>query len=370
MLRATGVATVIMALPYPGMAHASNWQTAVALPMTVEHDSNPRLDTSGVKAVTRTIIAPDYNLVGTYGRDQFKFGLGVSVEHSSDTSVIKDREDPNLQLGWQRETEKGSYGLAARYVESSTLSSVVEKTGVVVATDGTQKLYSLAGNWSSALSERSTLSNETGYTSVHYDINSLINYNELSNRLVWRYAWSERAEPFLRFDVTRYEPEKGFAVASSNSYTPTAGVKYQFSERLEGTVHAGVNQVSGTNGGSSGQGGVEVRYRGARVDSSLDVSRSSVASGQGGFAEIDQVQGRWSYAVDEISRLGVDASWQDSKGQTPNTLRKYDAWFSRELSPFWIVRLSLMYKERQQDGLPDASGEVFGLTLAYSHPDF
>ncbi|VVN99733.1 hypothetical protein [Pseudomonas fluorescens] len=366
LLRTTGIATAILSLPYSGMAYAATWQSAIALPTTVEYDSNPLLLTSGEKGVTRTIIAPDYSLVGTSGQDEFQFGLGLNVVRSSDTSIVSDREDPRLKLGWQRETETGGFGLTARYEESSTLSTAVQETGVV-APDGTQKLYSLGANWRSALSERSTLVNETDYTHVTYDIDSLINYDELATRFSWNYAWSERVELFTRFGVRRYEPE-GSAVASSNSYTPTVGLNVQLSEKLKGTVYAGLNQVSGTDSDPTGQGGFALQYTGERFDASIDAGRSTVASGDGGFVEVDSLRGTWSYSIDETRRTGFDAAWQDSKGQTPNTLRNLGAWFSQELSPFWNARLSYTYKERQQDGLPDASANVVGLTLIYSYP--
>lgn len=366
--RTTGVATATLILSCSGVAHAATWQSSIAVPSTVEYDSNPLLLTSGEQGVTRTIIAPEYGLVGTSGRDEFQFGLGVYVVRSSDTDIVTDREDPRLKLGWQRETETGGFGLTARYEESSTLSTAVQETGVVAA-DGTQKLYTLGGNWHTALSERSTLLNETDYTHVTYDIPTLINYDELATSFTWSYAWSEQTEVFTRLGVRRYEPEKGSAVASSsNSYTPTVGVNFQLSEQFKGTVYAGVNQVSGSGDGPKGQGGLTLQYTGERFDAIVDAGRSTVASGDGGFVEADSLKGTFSYAIDEIRRTGFDASWQDTKGQTPNTLLNYSAWISQELSPFWIARLSFTYKERQQDGLPDASANIVGMTLIYSYP--
>ncbi|MGV8919515.1 MAG: hypothetical protein ACOH2R_17240 [Pseudomonas sp.] len=355
-------------MPYSGVANAAIWATSVSVPSTVEYDSNPTLATSGEKGVTRSIIAPDFGLVGTSGVDQFLFGLGVNFVRSSETSIIKNREDPTLSLGWERENDKGRFGVTAKYSESSTLSDAVEQTGVV-SSDGTQKLYTLAGNWSRAVSDRSTLENEIEYADAKYDVATLTNYQELANRFTWRYTWDDRTEVFTRFAAKRYEPDSGASVASSNSYSPTVGIKYQFSERLEGGLRLGVDQETGTSSGPTGQGGFDFHYKGERMDASIDVDRSSIASGQGGFSEVDRVQGAWSYALDEVSRVGIDASWQDSKGQTPNTLQKVGAWASRELSPFWLVRLSLLYKQRQQSGLPDANAQVVGLSLTYSFPD-
>lgn len=304
----------ILTLPCSGISYAGTWQSAVALPMTVEHDSNPLLLTTNEKAVTRTIIAPDYTLLGNFDQDQWTFGLGINVERSSDTDVVSNREDPRLSFGWQRETEKGGYGLTARYIESSTLSTEVQETGVTDSTDGTQKLSNIGGNWRSAVTERSTLVNEIDLTHVEYDTTTLTNYDELTNRLSWLYQWNERVELFTRFDATRYEPKDDTnTFGSSNSYTGVAGVNFQISERFTGSVYGGMNEVSNSNSGPTGQGGANLRYTGERVESSVEASRSTIANGENGLVESDELRGNWSYLLDETSRVGVDGSWQKNQ---------------------------------------------------------
>lgn len=195
-----------MMMPLAGVVNAANWQSTVVVPTTVEYDSNPLLLTSEEKGVTRTIIAPDYNLIGQFDRDQLRLGLGMHLLRSSDRSVVDDREDPNLSLGWQRQTETGGFGLLAQYNESSTLSGTVLDTGVVT-TDGTQKMSSLTANWSSAVTERSTLANETRYNHARYDIDTLTGYDEYSNYSSWTYAWSERTDLITGLEARRYEPQ-------------------------------------------------------------------------------------------------------------------------------------------------------------------
>ncbi len=357
-----------MMMPFAGVVSAANWQSSVVVPTTVEYDSNPLLLTSKEKGVTRTIIAPDYNLIGQFDRDQLRLGLGMNLLRSSDRSVVDDREDPNLSLGWQRETETGGFGLLAQYTESSTLSGTVLDTGVVT-TDGTQKMSSLTANWSSAVTERSTLANELRYNHARYDITTLTGYDEYSNYLTWTYAWSERTDLITGFEARRYEPQDTTTAIATNSYVPSIGIKHQFSERLEGAMHVGVNETSGSGGGRRGEGGMSLFYRGSRAEASFSAERSTVASAEGGFAELDMVRGGWSYLVSERNRVGLEASWQDAKGQTPNTLQTYSAWASHEFSRAWDMRFSLMYKERQQDGLPDAEATIVGLTLTYRYPD-
>ncbi len=355
-------------MPLAGVVNAANWQSTVVVPTTVEYDSNPLLLTSEEKGVTRTIIAPDYNLIGQFDRDQLRLGLGMHLLRSSDRSVVDDREDPNLSLGWQRQTETGGFGLLAQYNESSTLSGTVLDTGVVT-TDGTQKMSSLTANWSSAVTERSTLANETRYNHARYDIDTLTGYDEYSNYSSWTYAWSERTDLITGLEARRYEPQDTTTAIASNSYVPSLGIKHLFSERLEGAAHIGVNKTTGSGGGRRGEGGASLFYRGARAEASLSADRSTVASAEGGFAELDMVRGGWSYLVTETSRVGVEATWQDAKGETPNTLQTYSVWASRELSRAWDMRFSLMYKERQQDGLPDAEATIVGMTLTYRYPD-
>jgi len=362
------MAAAIMMMPFAGVVNAAIWQSSVVVPTTVEYDSNPLLLTSEEKGVTRTIIAPDYNLIGQFDRDQLRLGMGMHLLRSSDRSIVDDREDPNLSLGWQRQTETGGFGLLAQYNESSTLSGTVLDTGVVT-TDGTQKMSSLTANWSSTVTERSTLANETRYNHARYDIDTLTGYDEYSNYSSWTYAWSERTDIISGFEARRYEPQDTTTALASNSYVPSIGLKHQFSERFEGAMHAGVNKTTGSGGGRRGEGGMSLFYRGSRAEASLSAERSTVASAEGGFAELDMVRGGWSYLVTETSRLGVDASWQDAKGETPNTLQTYSVWASRELSRAWDMRFSLMYKERQQDGLPDAEATIVGMTLTYRYPD-
>ncbi|MBA6116885.1 hypothetical protein JET76_08345 [Pseudomonas putida] len=357
-----------MMMPLAGVAYAANWQSSVVVPTTVEYDSNPLLLTSKEKGVTRTIIAPDYNLIGQFDRDQLRLGLGMHLLRSSDRSVVDDREDPNLSLGWQRETETGGFGLLAQYNESSTLSGAVLDTGVVT-TDGTQKMSSLTANWSSAVTERSTLANEARYNHARYDINTLTGYDEYSNYLSWTYAWNERTDIISGFEARRYVPQDTTTAVATNSYVPSIGIRHQFSEQLEGAMHVGVNETSGSGGGRRGEGGLSLFYRGARNEASLSAERSTVANAEGGFAQLDMVRGTWSYLLTETRRIGADASWQDSKGQTPNTLQTYSVWASQEFSRAWDLRFSLMYKERQQNGLPDAEATIVGLTLTYRYPD-
>jgi len=349
---------------------AGEWDQSVSLPTSLEYDSNLPLSATKKQGVSRLIIVPAYSLVGTYGIDELKAGLGLHVERSSDQRVSMNREDPNLLLGWRRLTETGEFSLTTKYDQVSSRQAELQDTGRV-ATDSTRKTGSLGGVWRSAVTEFSTLTADADYKTVSYDAGTQTNFNNLSAGIKWDYAWSERIEPFLRFSVSHYDPDKTTAtVASSDYYTVTGGVKMKASEHLEWTAQGGPSRVSARTSDTGWQGSFDMQYRGDRYDAAFNMGRSMTVSGDGGFVAANRVTGTFGYTIDERSGAGFAASWQDNKGNNPNTMQQLGAWASHELSPLLHGRLYYQHKLRRQDGQPDASGDVLGVTLVYSPRGF
>lgn len=361
LLAATGSLGSLSAL-------AGGWQQSISLPATLEYDTNPTLSTTDKTELWRARIAPAYSLTGTFGVDEFKAGLGLMVERPSNRAVSAARQDPNLALGWRRQTETGEFGLTAKYDKASTQSTELQETGRVVR-DGTRTTKSLLGNWRSSISERSSLAADAQHTAVAYDSGTLNSYRNLSAGLTYSHALSARAEPFLRLSASRYEPDSAL-VSSSNLYTVMGGVKYLSSENLEWTAQAGAARVSGSASDTGWLGSFVMRYAAARSDYLLDIGRSVAPSGEGGFVQSDQARGTWTYSIDALTRAGLEASVRKTKGTTPNTMNLVGAWVSRDLSHFWSSRLYYQHKQRQQTGQSDASANVLGVTLVYTHPDF
>jgi hypothetical protein len=349
---------------------AGEWENFVSLPATLEHDSNLPLSRTNKQGVSRLILVPAYSLTGTYGIDEFKAGLGLRVERSSDKRVSNDREDPNLLAGWRRLTETGEFGLTAKYDEVSSREAELQETGRSSA-DSTRKTWSLGGVWRSAITALSTLTADADYKTVSYYAGRQTDYKNLAAGITWAYAWSERIEPFLRFAASHYDPDKSSVRATtSDYYNGTVGVKAKVTEHLEWTAQGGPGRVSARSTDTGWQGSVDVQYRGDRYDAALNMGRSVTTSGDGGFVASDRVACTLGYAIDERSSLGIAASWQDNKGNNPNTMQQLGAWASHELSPFWHARLYYHHRLRTEDRLPDASGDVIGVTLVYRPPSF
>jgi hypothetical protein len=349
---------------------ADEWNQSVSLPTTLDYDSNLPLSTPKKQSVSRLILVPAYSLVGNYGINELQAGLGLHIERSSDQRVSMNREDPNLLLGWRRLTETGEYSLTTTYDQVSSRAAELQNTGGI-GTDSTQKTAALRGLWRSAITELSTLTADADFKNVSYDTGTQTNYNNLAAGIKWDYVWSERIEPFLRFSVSHYDPDKTTATAGkSDYYTTTVGVKVKASEHLELTAQGGPSIVSASATKTGWQGNFDMRYQGDRYDAALNMGRSVTVSGNGGFVAADRVAGTFNYAINERSGLGFSASWQDNKGDNSNTMQQLGAWASRELSPFLYVRLSYQHKLRRQSGQPDASADVLGLTLIYSLSGF
>jgi hypothetical protein len=349
-------------------ATAGEWRQSITLPASLEQDSNPLLSSTNKKGVTRTVLMPTYNLIGNYGIDEIKAGLGLRVERSSDQMISMNREDPNLLLGWRRTTETGEFGLTAKYDQVSSRAAQLEETGLIVG-DSTRNTRSLGGNWRSVLSERTTLTTEAEYKTVTYDSGTLTNFNNTTAGVTWAYAWGDRTEPFLRFSASHYEPEKT-TIPVSDNYLVTGGVKVRASEHLDWTLQGGTSTVLTRTTDTTWQGSFMMNYFGERFDAALNVGRSVSASGEGGFVSADQIKVSHGYALADRSRAGWDASWQNNKATIPNSIRLIGLWGSHELSTDWNLRLYYQHKLRRQSGQPDASGNMLGVTLVFSHPDF
>jgi hypothetical protein len=356
------------------VAHAEQWTHSISAPTSLDYDTNLPMTTSNKRSVTRAIIVPTYNFAGTFGNDEYKLGLGARIERSSDKSVSDDREDPNLSLGWRRMLEKGEFGLNYRFEQASSRTAEFEETGARSG-DGTRTTHALGGSWRHTLSDRNTLTTGLNYQDVSFKDSTSTSYTNTGLSLSYGHQWSERIEPFVFASAGHYEPKSGStassdSIASSDFYTLQGGVNFKVGENLSFTAQLGMGRVDAAKSDTGWLGSIDLRYAGSRYDYSLAGGRAVTPSGEGGFVGSYYMQAAWSYSFSGRTRLGLDASWRDSKGTQPNIYSQAGAWASYDLSHFWSARAYAAYKERREDGQSAASGNVVGLTLTYSHPNF
>ena len=352
---------------------AETWQQAVSARVSTEYDTNPAMTPVNPEGVSRHLFEPSYTLTGNFERDVLKTGLAFQFARSSNETLSPSRNSPTVFMDWLRQTEAGEFGISSRYAETSTRNvDPVNNTGTGNTdpglADNTRASRILSGRWSNALSERSTLVADGSYESVFYSSDTYTNYASRSAGIMFSYLLSEASTPFLRLSRIEYEPAGG---ASPNTFTNTvlAGLNWIASDALSGTLQAGQSKVSNVDEPST-QGGASLRYTGERSQLALSANRQVLPGGLGGFSTVDQVNGNWSYALNEYNSAGIDLGWQKNKFITDFINRTSGAWLQHELNSFWGLRTYYRHNTLSRDGIDDATSDILGLALSYTHTDF
>ena len=362
------LATLLMFTAKEGWA--DSWQQTGSARVSTEYDTNPAMSPTNQEGVSRHFIEPSYTLTGNFDRDVIRTGLALQLARSSNETLSQNRNSPTAFLDWLRQTETGEFGISSRYAETSTRNVGTSNTANTdpALADNTRASRALSGRWSNALTERSTLEATGAYETVLYTGGTYTNYATRSTGLMYSYLWSEAATPFLRMSRADYEPADG-ALPASFTNTVLAGVNWTATDALSGTLNAGQSKVSNADEAST-QGGGSVRYSAERTQLSLSANRSVAPSGLGGFAIVDQVNGSWSYALSEHSSSGIDIGWQKRTVITDITNRTSGAWLQHELNSFLGVRTYYRHNTISRDSINDASSDILGIALTYTHTDF
>jgi hypothetical protein len=355
-------------------AFAETLQHSLVAGIGTDYDTNPRMASGSHDGVMRYRITPQYTGTFTEDLNELIFSAGALIERSSNQKVSRDRNDPNVRLGWRHTLESGEFSLDAAASKMSARTAELANNGQVAA-DTTQTNKSLGSRWQYSLTERLGFALTGDYRSITSDkgnsnSSSLIDYTTTSTGLSVNYNLGENSEIFTSLTASHYEPDNA-ARPSSNTYGGVLGYKRKISDEFAWSLQGGPVRITGVNPVSSWQGGGQVNYTGEKVNASLDVGRSVLASSvTGGFSNSEQVKFQLSYPLDENTRAGADYSWIKSKTVTESTSKVYGIFLSRELSPAWTVMLR--YQNRQMERSPGwaASANMLGVTFNYTLPDF
>lgn len=361
------VRSAALALVLAPVVHANVLQHAVALPMTIEYDSNPRLDANNPAGLWLTRVAPAYTVSGRGAVDELQATLSLVVERSSDRSQRIDRQDPALMLRWTREAPRDRIMLEGRYDKTATRISELSE-GITGDGNGTRTSKALLGLWRTALTERLNLSVDTDFRDQSYDRGAFIDHRTLNAGLTLSYELSERTEGFLRLASMRYEPRGSGDI--SRHHSALLGVAWAQSELTRWTVQGGASTVAGSDEKPGWLASVSGRFIGQRLEGEIEAGRFVTASALGAMRESDQVQGALRYAVSDRSHAGLDLSLRKNRDVRPNTVKQASLWFGRELSERWSVRVHTTHRRRESDDAGASAANIVGLTLTYVHPDF
>lgn len=359
---------------------AADFESNFSLPLTLDFDTNPTMASNNRSAVWKYGSSPRINLQLADGINQWSTDGTLRVVRSSDKNLVIDREDPVINMKWQRELERGSISVLGHYDEMSTRDTQLDDTGDVVVKETTRSYRSLGVKWSRIMTERLTLSLGGNYTDTRYSKSTQVNQTNQSLNASLGYAWTEFLRPSVQFGVSHQMPDRG---AASKLYTTGLGLDWDVSERMSVNLHGGLRKiVSETSGGgvttqtgASGMGwnaDSSVKYALERSTYTLNLSRSTEPSGTGGFKEKDQIKGSAIYDISDISRFGVDLSLRrvfsgnpTGGSQNSNENSLVSVWVTRALSKTWNAKFQVQTKDTKNSGV-ESRGNILGISLTYA----
>lgn len=387
--RLAGVSILVAGLIFSTkQVFADSWQSAVAYKASTEYDTNPSLSPSYSGGVWRVMYEPGYLLSGTDGANQYRAGVGVQVERSSDPTQSLDRNNRNAHLGWLRQGEENTVGLSATYYEMDIRNGGVNvatpgitatpTAAAIVATEGVNGVRtsrSASATWSHALTERNKLTLDEYYDRVTYVDAPYVNYSLQKTGLRYEYQATAGSTPFVYAAQYRYVPTGGGApiglatgMVGADLKTENATLTFQ-SGAYRDSVENSVQHNSGIIGS------IEAHYMGDRNQFAVIVGHMVWASGLGGFAKTDQKKVGWKYAVDENSNAGIDLEKDDyhyleAANLPDSTATIADVWMERNLNFSWKMRTYVRHRTYKRVGLGGAFSNIIGVSFVYLNPDF
>ncbi len=350
---------------FPAQTLASSWQQSGTARITTEVDTNPTLSSTYPTGIWRTILVPSYTLKKIGDVNELSAGLSAQIARASNKMLSQDRNDPSSFLDWRRKSGTGEFGLTANYDEVATRIAEINNTDLGY-TDGTRSSRTLSGNWSNALTERSTLALNGAYNDVTYQGGTYIDYVTRSGSMNFNYALGKRGSPFIKMSYKDTKP------TGSNTLTRFAsalvGWNWEIADYLDASLQVGKSKTSGTR--LAKQAVAEVKYTGQRSSLVLNADRQVSASGLGDFVVVDQIRGGWSYALGEFSNIGIDSSWSRSHYAAETTNRTSGVWLQLDLNSYCSMRAYYQHRISERGEVGAVNSDMLGYSLVFSQADF
>lgn len=352
-------------------------QQSLSLPLTFEHETNPRFSNINEQPINRVSFTPNYSLVVSNGTEQLSAAASLRMERSSDQTISEDRNDPSLNLGWQHDYETGQFGATALILDQSTRVSEFTDSGLVGG-DNTRKSRSLTVNWLNSLSERTSLTLAGDATDVTFNgemITGLVDYKNESMLARFSYTHNEKAETFTQLSIARYKPEDGNNT-TSQTISFDIGVTLNVNERINMTARAGINgtkvesDIQNASNNNNWQASLNMQYATLRTNSHLSISRNQLPSSTGTLSETNQAAASWTYNLSERDNIGFDLNWSENLSLNKTITKYFSANYTKAFSLSWDLRLSAVHRSRDDNISSVASSTSVMASIIYNHPNF
>ena len=336
-----------------------------SVPMGVEYDTNPRMSSIEKQSIWRYTATPRYSVATVVDRNRWYSDVSLRLERSSDKKLSVDREDPNVVVGWERDTERDRFSLIGRYNKTSTRITEFDGTGLIV-NDASSSTRSVAANWSRLLTERLNFSLGGQYLKTSYSGGNFTDYSTKSLNSTLTYDFNERVKPFIQVALTDFNPD-GQGRRNTKSQNYLVGAHVDISSKFNVRASAGINHLSTAGNGRIAN--TSFNYLGERYSLRGSLERSVSASSIGNFQESDRLSLGYNYDLSDRSRLGADFSWRKNNSLNDSETKQLSGFYSRDLTEFWQMKL-LLQTRNLKSANRSANGNVAGITFTYNIPEF
>ena len=359
-----------------GHSWADSWQSELSSKISTEYDSNPSLSPSYPGSAWRALFEPNFTVMKKVGEYEFKGGIALQLARSLNTSVSQDLNNPTAFLDWSRKTEMGEAGLSSKYSEIATREAGIDATGLVPV-NSTLTSRNLAARWSKDLDETNKLSSTGIYEKDTYKGGNFVDYSTWKIDLKLSHELSEKITAFGRISSNNYSPDNSGIIGTPPVVTLNSYKDITLGLIFKGSFFDWGMQASESRDGlglTRRQGTLSADYSGLFSQMSFDVERLLMPSGLGGYVVADQANAKWSYALSEYSKAGVDWDWQKNLSlinlNSPTTTVISGAWIEHDLNQEWKMRTYYTHRVNQGGEAAGASSNLLGLSFAYLHSSF
>ncbi len=342
-----------------------------------EFDNNPTLTTTNAESIWRYSFNPQYSVTASDEKNRFFSNLGLNIVRSSNKNITADREDPNLNLGWDHELERGRFSIIGVYNRTSSRFREFRNTGFV-DNDGTSVSKSLSAVWNYAITERLDYSLGGNLTKNINSGNSALVQNSLRKSIntTLTYAVNEVVSPFLQFSYTKFNPS-GLGSIDNNSKNYITGLRYSISPQLSTSISTGITDIS--TGGRGKLINANLDYISERYSAGLTAGRNSSPSDIGQFQESDSFAITYNYLLSDKSSLNADYFISKNNSAESNLnitgannetkSSRFGGSYLRELTPLLQMRVSVSAQQNKSN-TQKVNGEVVSLFFTYNTPEF
>ncbi len=364
-------------------------------PLNIDYDSNLNLSQQKI-GVWRYSAIPRYSVAVVNEKNRWFTDLALTLQRSSNKNISADREDPAVGIGWQRELEKGSFSLIARYDKRSSRFTQFN-TNAITDVDGTSVNRSLAASYSHALSERLNFSLGANYSKTAFTDSSFVDSTTKTINGSISYLFNEKISPFIRLSYTDFQPN-GSSSNTTNQFNPfnnqfnganqsskskniSVGSTFLIAPKWTFAPSVGVNSISSSASSASSSGSsistsgtgliadANLSYLGERDTFQATLARSVAPSGLGGFQETDSLALAYSYELSDKSSWGGNFNVSKNQSQFSSETTQLNGFYSRELSFNWQMRLIAGHRNITQSNF-SANNTNVGISLIYNIPEF